>query len=46
MENKQSEPKEDFATRLIKWYLREKEKEKKALTGIRANSDDNNVNRP
>ena len=48
MIDKQEKSKDDFSTRLIRWYLKEKEKEEKTLTEIRAKttSVDNNVNRP
>jgi len=48
MADKQQKTTDDFATRLIRWYLKEKEKEEKALTEIRAKTTevDNNVNRP
>lgn len=47
MADKQQKTEDDFAARLIRWYLKEKEKEEKALTEIRAKTPvDNNVNRP
>lgn len=45
LEDKQKEP--DYVSILVNWYLKEKEKEKKALTEIRAETMvGNNVNRP